>query len=130
MTQSPAISPTFREGHLIDRWIVVHFLSGAAGALSNVFFGLSNAQVFGLGFSLMLIWEIGEHTQGIRESLANRVVDVLAGLAGVALGLWMESILAERWERIAFWTVLVLALVDLAFGVRAYRRRVAAKRRR
>ena len=97
----PLVSFSFAEGRFFDLWMVVHFLSGVAGGFSNTFFGLSAPQVFALGFLMMLGWEIGEHAQRVRESLANRALDVVVGLAGTALALVLSRGLSRGWVRVA-----------------------------
>ena len=121
--QRPSISLTFAEGKYFDLWMVVHLLSGVAGGFSNVFFALAAPWVFALAFLMMVVWEIVEHLNGIRESFSNRVVDVVVGLLGVWLALAAARALEPRAQWVAFGVALFLALVGMGFGVRARRRR-------
>lgn len=123
MPKPPAISPTFAEGRFFDLWLIVHFTTGVTGGFSNVFFGLTPVQVLGLATALMVVWEIGEHAQGIREQTSNRVIDVIAGLAGVGLAMLIEPALEKTGEQIAFGISLGISLVGLGFGVLARQRR-------
>jgi glycopeptide antibiotics resistance protein len=123
MKALPAISRTWAEGRYFDLWMLVHFASGLAGGFSNVHFGLTTAQVFGLAIALMLLWELLELTQGVHESVSNRVLDIIVGLAGVWLALVIAARISDRTERIAFAVTTTLAVAGLAFGARARRRR-------
>jgi len=128
MAKPPDVSPSFSEGRFLDLWVLIHLLTGVTGGFSNVFFGLTTAQVVGLGTVLMVIWEIGEHVQGIREHLANRVVDVVAGLIGVGIAILLNRVLEPPGEMIAFGVALGVSLIGLGFGVAARNKRLKRKR--
>ena len=120
---SPRVSSNFAEGRYWDHWMLVHLASGIAGGFSNVFFGLTNPQVYGLAFAMMLLWEVGELALRIRESLSNRIVDVAVGMVGVWLALRLAPALSVPQRRLAFAVMFAVGLVGMGFGVRAYRRR-------
>ncbi len=109
--------------------MVVHFLTGVAGGASNVFFRLADAQILGLGFLMMLAWEIGEWIKGIRESLTNRVLDIVVGLAGA----WAALIVVRRAPSEGAYIVLGLAAATATLGAllgaRARLRRAASDAR-
>ncbi len=125
MTDSkhPVVSLTWAEGRYFDRWMLVHFISGVAGGFSNIYFGLSLVQLYGLALGLMLLWEVGELAQAVHESLTNRVLDIVVGLAGVQVAVWITPRLPEGSGLAAFLVTLGVGLVGMAFGVRAYYRR-------
>ena len=123
MTSPPPVTTTFAEGRYFDLWMLVHFASGVAGGFSNVYFELSPRYLFALAFLLMLAWEGGEYLIGLRESWANRIIDVIVGMAGVFLAERAARAMLPSREVMAFFASLAVALVGLALGVRAYRAR-------
>jgi hypothetical protein len=127
MADLPAISLDWREGRFFDRWMLVHFASGLAGGLFNVFLALSPRGVWLLAFAIMVGWEAGEWLLGIREALSNRVLDVVAGALGVALSLALAAVLDREGELIAWGATSTLAVGGSALGWLAYRRRRAAE---
>lgn len=120
---SPAFSPDWREGRYFDLWMLVHFASGVAGGFSNVFFGLNTLGVFALATALMLLWELIEQWKGVVESWSNRALDIVVGLLGVQLALWIASTLTQRQQRLAFVSSFATASALSAVGWVAYRRR-------
>jgi hypothetical protein len=127
MTSPPPVTSSFAEGKYFDLWMLVHFASGAAGGYSNVFWELPASIVYGLGLFLLGLWEVAEHFARIRESWANRILDVVVGMLGVALALGTAPYLLPSREVLAFAITLGSGLVGLAFGVRARNRRVRAR---
>lgn len=123
MAELPAVSTSWSEGHFFDLWMLVHFASGAAGGFSNVWFELGLLTLCGLGLALMVLWELGEAAAGIHEAFANRLVDVVVGMAGVALAIVLTPLLGTAGAVVAFIATLGAALVGMGLGVRAYRRR-------
>lgn len=119
-----AISFGWSEGRYLDRWMLVHFLAGMGGGLSNVYFELPRWGVFAAGLGLMVLWELLEVVRDIGESLSNRVIDVVVGMAGT----WLAVVLAERWdtatEWVAFVVVSALGVGGSIAGWLAYRRRL------
>ena len=124
MTPRPPISLTFAEGHYFDLWMLVHFLSGVAGGFSNVFWTLSLGVLLAAGGVLMIVWEFVERAMGVRESWSNVVLDVVVGLAGVLLAATVAARLSYRGEVVAFFATWGTALLLMALGA------LAAKRRR
>jgi hypothetical protein len=124
MTQPrPAFSISWREGRFFDLWMLVHFASGVAGALGNVFFGLGTMGVYITATVMMTLWEIGEYFMGVRESMSNRLLDIAVGLAGVQLALWIAAPLSHRGRVIAFIVGFGIALLLSGRGWFAFRRR-------
>lgn len=123
MKKIPDVSADFDEGVYFDLWLVVHFLTGVTGGFVNVFFGLNVITVLIVGCLLMIAWEVGEKMAGIDEAPINRVVDVIIGLAGTALALWIASSLSPTEQRVAFFGTWGLALAGLGLGVRNARKR-------
>lgn len=125
MTSPPAVTTNFDEGRYFDLWMLVHFVSGVAGGFSNVFWELPTPMMYALAVFLMVLWETGEFLARIRESWSNRGIDLVVGLAGVVLAERLSRMMLPSWEIVAFVLCTALALVGMALGVRAYRRRTA-----
>ena len=118
------LSPSFKEGRYFDLWMLVHLLCGVTGGFSNVLFGLTERNVFLVGIGMMLLWELGEHAVGIRESLENRTLDIVVGLAGVFVALRIAARIdpvSEHWA---------LAVSAFLFGLGSLLGWIAHRRRR
>jgi hypothetical protein len=126
MTTPPPFTTSLAEGRYFDLWMLVHFVSGAAGGYSNVFWELPDPLVCALALALMVLWEVGEYLARIRESWANRILDIAVGMLGVALAVGTAPYLLPSREVVAFAITLGGGLTGLAFGVRARNRRRAA----
>ncbi|MBX2866672.1 hypothetical protein KTR10_01800 [Candidatus Kaiserbacteria bacterium] len=79
------ISFSWEEGHLLDFWTVVHFLSGAVIGFFGEISLLSFKQVLIIGSILLVLWEVFEHVRGIRETIMNRIIDVIIAVIGMLL---------------------------------------------
>jgi len=113
------ISYSWNEGRLVDLWTVVHFLSGAIIGFLGEISLLSFKQVLIIGTALLILWEVFEHVRGIRETLLNRVVDVL--IAFVALLLFFMISFMNREYAVTIGTALILLTFFLSYrGWRAY----------
>lgn len=119
----PAVSWGWSEGHYVDRWLLVHLLSGVAGGASNVLFEMSVPGVYALALGLMVAWEIGEGVAGIRESWPNRAVDIGIGLVGVTLALGVAARVGNAAEWWLFGATTLATVGLTVVGFRAYRRR-------
>lgn len=126
MPATPPVSRSFAEGRYFDLWMLVHLTSGVAGGFSNVFWELPVPLVYGLSLFLMLVWEAGEYLSRIREEWSNRIIDIVVGMAGVAIAERASRLMLPSQELAAFVVTLGLSLGGMALGVRAYRRRRAA----
>lgn len=123
MSARPAFSPDWDEGRFFDRWMLVHFASGAAGGFGNLFFGFTTAGTFAVAIGVMAAWELGEFLLGVDEAWSNRILDIAVGCVGVGLALLVAAQLTPRGERIAFVVTLAVALAASLAGWLAYRRR-------
>ena len=124
MRPTPPITTTWEEGRFFDLWMVVHFLSGLSGGLSNVLFGLSTLGVYALGASLLIAWELVEFARGIRETWENRALDLVVGVAGIAVAQAAAARLDRPWEYAAFGVSAVAFVLGTVRGWLAYRARV------
>jgi hypothetical protein len=116
MRRIPWISTTWEEGRLFDRWMIVHFISGVAGGFSNVLFDLTTRGIYALGLSLLLLWEVGEHLQRVRESWENRVIDLAVGVAGISVALWCAVRMSDAQEVVAFAVSTAAAVLGSVLG--------------
>ncbi|MFQ5661922.1 MAG: hypothetical protein ACE5F2_01580 [Candidatus Paceibacteria bacterium] len=73
------------EGKYIDFWTVNHIWAGAVIAgvsvISSVPFWTSVIVLF----SLTIVWEIYETIKNIRETIENRILDVIVAVVGFAV---------------------------------------------
>ncbi len=122
----PAVSPDWSEGRFFDRWMIVHFLSGVTGGLTNLWVGWTGATVLLVGLGLMVAWEVVEVVRGISESWENRLLDLVFGAAGIGVALALAARLTPRQQVVAFVVSAVLFAWGDFLGWRAYRRRVRA----
>lgn len=123
MSRIPDVSDGWAEGRYMDMWMLVHFLSGAVGGFSNVFFNLSTLTVSLIGLVVMIAWEIFERVRGIREASINRAIDVAVGMAGLWLAVLVARFVEPVVEYWLFGVTWAVALVLMAMGLRAYKRR-------
>jgi len=112
---------------LWDLWMVVHFLSGVSGGLSNVFLELSSPVLMLSGLSLMVAWEIGEFAGGVRERMENRFMDLVVGSLGVYAGASWSSAVPTSLAKVSFFTTVLVTLMGCFIGWRAYRKREGRK---
>lgn len=125
--QPDAISLTWKEGRYFDRWMIVHFLAGTGGGFSNVFFELPTWGVLAAGSALLVMWEAWEYVRGVRETPANRVIDVIVGLGGTILALTLAARWDEPTEWVAFALVSAAGITGAFFGWIAFLKRGKAK---
>jgi len=123
MKRVPWISKGWGEGRLGDLWMVVHFLSGVCGGLSNVFLKLSLPVLMLSGLTLMVAWEIGEFAKGVRETKENRLMDLVVGLLGAYAGVSWASAVPTLLAEVSFLTTVLVTLLVCFIGWRAYRKR-------
>ncbi len=81
----------WREGPYVDFWSVNHFLAGTV--LAGLFYFLKQDVYVAIitSFILMVLWEVFERYRGIVESLGNRVFDVITGLVGFGIMVYLMS---------------------------------------
>lgn len=127
MPTRPPVSLDWSEGRYLDRWMLVHFLSGVAGGFSNRWFELSTPMVFLVAVAMMAGWELGEWRLGVTESLSNVFIDIVVGCAGVGLALAIATRLSPSAEVVAFVATFAAAVAGGVLGFIAYRRRSEAK---
>lgn len=101
----------WREGTYLDLWSVPHLLSGIALGIILSLFTISPTTALGLTLVLLTLYEVFENYVEIDETPANRVLDVVIGLAGAVPGYLIARELTNE-------TVLpLLALILTVDGV-------------
>jgi len=125
----PPVSVSWNEGGYLDYWAFVHAFSGVFLGLVAHFAPLPFSQSFLLALALLILFEIWEVWMDIRESLENRVLDIILG----AIGFVLAYRLAEKYLSELFLLILTLLLAALLVylstaGWQAYARRKERKR--
>lgn len=113
----------WREGDWVDLWSVVHFLSGISLALAMYRFGFETLPAFIIATLLLIAYELWEAMVKIEETRANRVMDVVVGLASFAP---VYSVFAPMLDRpqlyASFAAVFTVNVVMSYFGWSASRK--------
>lgn len=73
----------WREGKYVDLWSIPHFFSGICVALGLTILGFSAPSAAGIGLILLILYEVFEWLVDIEETRANRVLDVVVGMASI-----------------------------------------------
>ncbi|MEI6650452.1 MAG: hypothetical protein WCL23_03405 [Candidatus Moraniibacteriota bacterium] len=111
----------------IDFWSIPHFLFGSVMALVAASFEYPFPATFAVTLVVAILWERFEQEEGIKESIHNRMADVVLPLiAFVATYFYTHLVAIEHERRIALLTVvtLVFFLVNyLGWRARAARDR-------
>lgn len=90
----------WREGKYIDLWSIPHFLSGICVALGLTILGFSASSTAVIGLILLILYEVFEWLVDIEETRANRILDVVVGMASMVPtllllpGLFINDIIA------------------------------------
>lgn len=114
---------SWKEGRVWDLWMIVHFLTGTVIGFANVFLGLSTTTLYFGALVGMILWEIIEIFNGVKESDENRVMDILFGLLGLFAATRLASVLPTLAQHAAFYLSALALGVGCFFGWRAYQKR-------
>ncbi len=72
----------WKKGKYIDLWSLNHFVGGVLIARILFFFDLSFWPALSITFVVKMVWEIYELIRNIKESIENKVMDVIIGIFG------------------------------------------------
>lgn len=105
----------WREGKWVDRWTNVHFLTGVLAGFTPVFFDISfylACILFTIG---IVLWEVIEWYQNIKEKRENQISDIIVGILGFVIIYPIVSIFQKTvWTSIILFIGLFLYTVILA----------------
>lgn len=109
----------------IDLWSVPHFLFGVLVAMLTAYFSLSVWFTYVLMLAAAILWEGFEKYVDIKESLQNKVVDVIMPGVGYPLTLYLLFLfpLSEYWFFSLGMFIFILYGWFILLGWRAHRRR-------
>jgi uncharacterized membrane protein HdeD (DUF308 family) len=109
----------WNEGKYLDFWSINHILGGLVFARFLIFINFSFWIGFFIALLYMLLWEVYEIAKKVKETNANRILDVLTGVFGFLLGFYLitENILNDK----IFITTILTPFIILQFwGYMAY----------
>lgn len=109
----------WNEGEYIDFWSFTHFLCGFILAKATI---LTQTTLFNdilIILALLTAWEIFEIKKGIKETAINRVVDIIIGLFGFLLFLYIDNLSAIS-NQVFIFIFVIPALVLGIWGYIAY----------
>ena len=98
----------WREGEWLDLWSVVHFLSGSLVGFGFYFLHLGALDATLLALVSLTCYEMWEALVKIEETLSNRFMDVVVGMASFLPTFFL---LAPRLSHSQFWCVFGGAFV-------------------
>ena len=100
----------------VDMWSIVHFLSGFL--LVTVFNWLDYTFTSALLIStiLLLAWEAFEWVIKIIEPSINVVMDMVLGLSGFFVGVYLYYFLNKPFDATYFWTILIIVMLLSSWG--------------
>lgn len=73
---------TWKHGHYVDLWSVVHFLSGLLIGTGLFWLGFSFVWACIIAVALVLLWELYEWMLKIIEVTPNVLLDIVIGIIG------------------------------------------------
>jgi hypothetical protein len=123
MKKTPLISGSWDEGRIWDLWMLVHFGAGAVAGCANVFLELPFRTLLLWSVGGLVAWEVGEAAAGVRESMENRLIDLVVGVAGLFAAAWLIDALPVTGGYLAFGICLLLSSAGAFAGWRAYKAR-------
>ena len=78
----PLIYQIWEEGKYLDLWNIPHFLIGILIGFALIFFSVPLIYSLIIVFLIKLSWEIYEHINVIKETIPNKILDIVTGLLG------------------------------------------------
>lgn len=114
---------SWQEGKHFDFWLLIHFLSGAAGGSILFLIGIPESQALVLAFIAAIIWEIFEwKILRVKEQKGNAVVDIFTGVLGAFFSYQIVTLLVLNSKIYAAVTLVEIVLVAILskFGWKNY----------
>lgn len=120
----------WHEGVWLDMWSTVHTISGVSFGLGLYFLHLSSTVALLLVLALLVVYELWEARVEIEETLTNRVMDVVVGLAGFLVAFFILAPALEPPVFIPVFVLVVIANIGLSIiGWRASQKAAALEAR-
>ena len=110
----------------LDLWSIPHFLFGILVAIAALLSPMPLLEIFIATLLVSIAWELFEKMfLGVDESLKNQILDVVLGLVGFVLTLYLFDYYAPSADLLTMVGIVVLALYGLCnfLGWQAHRRR-------
>jgi CHASE2 domain-containing sensor protein len=85
MKNFESIKSIWQEGRYYDAWMFVHFLAGVVIGLGALILNIQILAAYISTVILLVLWEVFEVIEDIREHKENRAGDVVIGLLGFIL---------------------------------------------
>jgi len=104
----------WREQDYIDLWSLPHFLSGMLVGFALFYAGTSPITSFITAFMLLTAFEMWEAWMEIEETLTNRVMDVIIGMASFTPVFFLATSFPQ-WEVLS-----VFAVTGVADGILSF----------
>ncbi|MCI0619732.1 hypothetical protein L0Y40_01720 [Candidatus Wolfebacteria bacterium] len=117
---------SWEEGRYFDLWMIAHIVGGALiGFLTLYYVPLGRVWAYVLGIVLIAGWELIEAWFNIEETTENRLLDIVAGVAGFILAYELGLRLVPQAQfALMVYSAIMAAALDL-LGWLDYRRRAA-----
>lgn len=104
------------EGKYFDLWLFVHFFTGVLWGFLPFFLNISFFQALLIFAVLAIAWEIIEAVKKVKETLENRVIDVLFGVSGVvATYLILPAITSNTNSQLIIFIIVSVFTLVLSF---------------
>lgn len=121
-----AKTDVWREGEWVDLWSVVHILTGVSIGLGFFFLRFGAFASVALAILSLVSYEMWEMIVHIKETPANRFMDVVAGMAGFAPAFFLLPRLLAGAPLVALFALVLAADIVMSFfGWRASQKAAA-----
>jgi hypothetical protein len=116
-------SDPWKNGKFVDLWSIGHFILGMLLAYAIPFLEIRFSWAFFTALLIMFLWELFEVFAKIKETMTNRIIDILLGLLGFLLIIPLFSHVGQNTLIVIFVFLLGSSGILLIFGNRAHRAR-------
>ncbi|MGV8162045.1 MAG: hypothetical protein ACP5N2_01785 [Candidatus Nanoarchaeia archaeon] len=111
----------WKEGKYLDLWSVNHTLAGCVLGSIFIFINLQIWVSLIISVILMIGWEIFEIYYGIKEGLANKILDVVTGLVGFFLTYYLVNV--QGVNALSYFLIIALSFAFLeTWGYLVYKK--------
>lgn len=110
----------WKEGRYLDLWNLPHFIIGVLLGFILISYNVSFANSLLIVFFIKLAWEIYEHLHVVKETIPNKILDVLTGVLGF-LSIYIFS-LQHQLNFIGFVFVVIIEIILGLWGLYAMKK--------